>query len=110
MALFLFTKAILEDQTIQVFNHGNMVRDFTYIDDIIDGTVSALKACRGFAVYNLGESCPVRLDDLVSALEEALNKRAQRRFLPPQPGDVIRTCADIRKAAEDRRILSQNVS
>ncbi|HOK66128.1 MAG TPA: GDP-mannose 4,6-dehydratase [Anaerohalosphaeraceae bacterium] len=101
LAIHKFARLIEAGRPVPIYGDGSAERDFTYIDDIIDGTVSALKACRGFAVYNLGDSCPVRLDDLVSALEEALNKRAERRFLPPQPGDVIRTCADIRKAAED---------
>lgn len=101
LAIHKFARLIEEGRPIPIYGDGSAERDFTYIDDIVDGVLSALKHCRGFAVYNLGESCPVRLDALIAALEEVLNKRAERRFLPPQPGDVQRTCADIRKAAEE---------
>jgi UDP-glucuronate 4-epimerase len=101
LAIHKFARLIEEDSPIPIYGDGSAERDFTYIDDIVDGTVSALHRCRGFAVYNLGESCPVRLDNLIAALEEAVGKRARRQFLPPQPGDVSRTCADIRRAAQD---------
>jgi UDP-glucuronate 4-epimerase len=81
-----------------VYGDGSMMRDFTYIDDIIDGTVAAINKCEGFNIYNLGESKPVTVNDLISAIETALDKKAIREYLPLQPGDVNRTFADITKA------------
>ena len=77
-----------------------MQRDFTYIDDIIDGTVASMGCCEGYEIYNLGESRPVRLDVLVSEIEKSLGKRAIINRLPVQPGDVEQTYADVRKAKE----------
>jgi UDP-glucuronate 4-epimerase len=77
------------------------MRDFTYIDDIIDGTVAAMNKFEGFNIYNLGESSPIAVNDLITEIEEALGKKAIREYVPPQPGDVERTYADITKAAEE---------
>ncbi|MDR3333649.1 MAG: NAD-dependent epimerase/dehydratase family protein [Treponema sp.] len=99
MAPFLFTKAILEGRPIDVFNYGDMSRDFTYIDDIIDGIIRVLehipswgKPCAG--VYNIGNGAPVRLLDFIQALETELGMRAEKNLLPMQPGDVMATWAD----------------
>jgi UDP-glucuronate 4-epimerase len=113
MALFLFTKAILEDQPIDVYNQGNMKRDFTYIDDIIEG-VSRVAAkipvpnpkwqgdhpdpATSFApykIYNIGNNHPVELLYFIETLEKNLHKKAKKIFLPMQPGDVPATCADV---------------
>jgi len=112
MALFLFTKAILEGSAIDVYNHGNMVRDFTYIDDIVEGVVRVLDkpatAHNGFdtaipdpatsnapyRVFNIGNSQPTPLLDYIGAIEKALGKTAIKNFLPMQPGDVPATSAD----------------
>jgi UDP-glucuronate 4-epimerase len=75
-----------------------MRRDFTYIDDIIDGIVSAMGRCEGYEIYNLGESRPVRLDVLISEIEKALGKKAEVERLPVPPGDVKQTYADVSKA------------
>jgi UDP-glucuronate 4-epimerase len=113
MALFLFTKAILEDQPIDVYNQGNMKRDFTYIDDITEG-VSRVAAkipapnpkwqgdhpdpATSFApykIYNIGNNHPVELLYFIETLEKNLHKKAKKIFLPMQPGDVPATCADV---------------
>ena len=112
MALFLFTGAILEGRPIDVFNHGNMVRDFTYIDDIVEGVIRVLDrpaepdptfdparpdpgtSNAPYRVFNIGNSQPTPLNDYIEALEEALGKKAQRNLLPMQPGDVPATSAD----------------
>lgn len=113
MALFLFTKAILAGEPIKVFNNGNMKRDFTYIDDIVEGIIrvtdkpatpnstwDALSPDPGtstapYRLYNIGNNNPVQLTDFISAIEKALGKTAQRDLLPMQPGDVAATCANI---------------
>jgi UDP-glucuronate 4-epimerase len=113
MALFLFTRAILLDQPIDVYNHGNMQRDFTFIDDIVEGIyrVSARIPApnpdwRGdhpdpatsfapYKIYNIGNNNPVELLHFIAALESSLNKKAKMNFLPLQPGDVPATCADV---------------
>ena len=112
MALFLFTKAILNGRPIDVFNHGNMVRDFTYIDDIVEGVVRVLDrpaepdlafdparpdpgtSNAPYRVFNIGNSQPTPLNDYIEALEEALGRKAERNLLPMQPGDVPATSAD----------------
>jgi UDP-glucuronate 4-epimerase len=112
MALFLFTRAILEGRPIDVFNHGNMTRDFTYIDDIVEGVVRVLDrpaepdpafdparpdpstSNAPYRVFNIGNSQPTPLNDYIEALEEALGRKAQRNLLPMQPGDVPATSAD----------------
>jgi UDP-glucuronate 4-epimerase len=113
MALFLFTKAILEGRAIDVFNHGRMVRDFTYIDDIAEGVVRVLDrpavadpafdAARSdparsngpYRVFNIGNSDPVELMAFIEAIEQALGKAAVKNFLPLQDGDVPATFADV---------------
>lgn len=113
MALFLFTEAILKDQPIQVFNHGRMQRDFTYIDDIIEGVRRILAILpepnpqwRGdapdpgtsyapYRIYNIGNNSPVKLNDFIAAIETALGKEAKKEYLPLQPGDVPATYADL---------------
>lgn len=112
MALFLFTKAILESKPIQVYNRGNMERDFTYIDDIIEGVVRVIdrpaqpdRDWRGdhplpsssqapYRVYNIGNGSPVKLLDFIEAIEQELGIKAERNYLPMQPGDIRVTFAD----------------
>jgi UDP-glucuronate 4-epimerase len=105
MALFLFTKAILERRPIDIYNFGNMKRDFTYIADIVDGTISALDNPFSYELFNLGNSSNVELMELISILEELLGTEAEKNFLPLQPGDVPETYADIEKT---RQILHFN--
>ena len=113
MALFLFTKAILEDRPIDVFNHGRMVRDFTYIDDIADGVVRVLdrpatadaafdpadpdpaRSNAPYRVFNIGNSEPVELMTFIEAIEAAVGRPAKKNFLPMQSGDVPATFADV---------------
>jgi UDP-glucuronate 4-epimerase len=113
MALFLFTRAILEDRPIDVFNHGRMVRDFTYIDDIAEGVVRVLdrpaasdpgfdsglpdpaRSDAPYRIFNIGNSDPVKLMDFIEAIEQALEKPALKNFLPLQDGDVPATFADV---------------
>ena len=113
MALFLFTKAILAGQPIDVFNHGKMRRDFTYIDDIVQGVVRVADRIAApdpawdaaapdpgtspasYRVYNIGNHTPVELDRFIALIEENLGRKAVRRLLPMQPGDVPATCADV---------------
>lgn len=114
MALFLFTKAILEGRPIDIYNHGDMQRDFTYIDDITEGVIRVLdrpaqpdpeyRANRPdpaasdapYKVFNIGNQHPVPLMDFIGTLEQALGKTAQKRFLPLQDGDVLNTASDVR--------------
>jgi UDP-glucuronate 4-epimerase len=98
LAIHKFAKLIENGKSIPVFGDGSMERDFTYIDDIIDGTVAAVNKCEGFEIYNLGESRPVQLDRLIEEIEEALGKKAIIERKPVQPGDVERTFADVSKA------------
>ena len=98
LAIHKFARMIEADEPIPVFGDGSMERDFTYIDDIIDGVTAAVEACEGFEIYNLGESRPVRLDVLIGEIEAALGKKAVIHRLPEQPGDVRRTYADVDKA------------
>ncbi len=113
MALFLFTKAILSGQPIEVFNEGKMRRDFTYIDDIVEGVVrvtdtiaqpnsawSGMKPDPGtsqapYRLCNIGNNQPVELLDFIATLENSLGKKADKRLLPLQPGDVPETYADV---------------
>ena len=101
LAIHKFAKLIEQDKPIPVYGDGSMMRDFTYIDDIIDGTVAAIDKCEGFNIYNLGESQPITVNDLITEIEKALDKKAVREYLPPQSGDVERTYADITKAVRD---------
>ena len=118
MALFLFTRAILAGEHIEVYNHGQMKRDFTYIDDIVEGVVRTLAqpampdpAWSGAApdpgsstapwrVYNIGNNEPVALLDMIAILERALGREAKKTLLPMQPGDVAATYADIEDLIE----------
>ena len=119
MALFLFTKAILEGRAIDVFNHGEMQRDFTYVDDIIKGIVKVIdsppKGCphwsgkrpdpsmsrAPYKIYNIGNSQPVCLVDFIACIEKSLGVKAQKKMLPMQPGDVCRTWANVDDLIED---------
>ena len=100
MAPMLFAKAILAGEPIRVFNHGRMARDFTYIDDIVDGVIGVLDnppPTGGHEVYNIGDSHPVGLMDMISTLESALGLTADKIMRPMQPGDVTATYADVSK-------------
>lgn len=113
MALFKFTKAIIDEKPLEVFNHGKHTRDFTYIDDIVDGIIKVkanpaienniwdgnkpdpANSKAPWRIYNIGNNKPVRLMDYINALENALGKKAKINFLPLQPGDVQDTYANI---------------
>jgi UDP-glucuronate 4-epimerase len=95
MAMFIFTKKILADEPIPVFNKGNMKRDFTYIDDIITGTRSAIDKNHKCEVFNLGNHRSEQLMDMIALIEKELGKKAIINFQPMQPGDVKETYADI---------------
>jgi UDP-glucuronate 4-epimerase len=108
MAAFIFTKAIIEDRPIRLFNHGNMRRDFTYIDDIVDGVISALKRPpRGlpgappYRLYNLGNHNAEALSDFIAIIEQAVGRKATKLLEPMQPGDVRETIADIEDSRRD---------
>lgn len=119
MAAFLFTKAILEGKPINVFNHGKMQRDFTFVDDIVEGVVRVAQnpaesnpnwdpmnpdpgtARVPYRVYNIGNNKPTELLRFIEVLEDALGKRAEKNFLPMQPGDVLATAADISDLQRD---------
>ncbi len=113
MALFKFTKAILEGKPIDVYNHGNMQRDFTYVDDIVKAVAAVTEAIAEpnvawdsnspdpatsnapYRVYNIGNNNPVSLNEFIAAIEKALGMKAQKNMLPMQPGDVASTYADV---------------
>ena len=108
MAAYKFALKIMKDEPIQIYNHGNMERDFTYVDDIVTGIYNilcnppmpdSLGAC--YKVYNIGNHSPVKLMEFVSILEEKLGKEAKKEFLPMQPGDVLRTYADVSELMKD---------
>lgn len=114
MALFKFTKAMLEGKSIDVYNYGKMKRDFTYVDDIVEAIIriqdvipqpnpewavengSPADSSAPFRVYNIGNSSPVELMDYITALEEALGMTAEKNMMPIQPGDVLETSADTK--------------
>ncbi len=100
MALFIFTDFILKGKPINIFNYGKMKRDFTYIDDIIEGTVSALYIPFEYEIFNLGSSICIELMDLINLIEHELGIEAKKKFFPMQPGDVPETCADIKKTKD----------
>ncbi|MBF0238038.1 MAG: NAD-dependent epimerase [SAR324 cluster bacterium] len=100
MALFLFTKAIMEDRPIDVFNHGKMKRDFTYVDDIVTGVVQCLEHPQPYEVLNIGNHRSESLEHFIDILENCLGKKAHRNYLPIQPGDVEETYADISRIQE----------
>ena len=98
MAPFLFIKAILSETPIKVFNNGDLMRDFTYIEDIVKGIIEVLitdKIQENYNIYNIGNNTPVKLLDFIQAVEGACNKKAQLDFYPMQDGDVYQTFADI---------------
>ena len=113
MALFIFTKAILNNQAIDVYNHGEMIRDFTYIDNIVEGIVrvidnppkgntnwsgmqpEASSSIAPYKIYNIGNNNPVKLMDFIAAIENKLGKKAKKNMLPIQAGDVPATYADV---------------
>ncbi len=101
MALFKFTKAIKEGQTIDLYNHGHMERDFTYIDDIVSGTIAALNYKGSSPLFNLGNHKPVSLLKFVEILENAIGRKANCRLLPLQPGEVLATYADIDESIKE---------
>ena len=96
MAMFIFLKKINNNEEIRVFNHGDMKRDFTYIDDIISGIKSAIKKNYSCEIFNLGNSSSENLMDMISAIEKYLKKKAKIKYLDMQPGDVEKTFADIK--------------
>jgi len=119
MAYFLFTKAILEDRSIDVYNHGKMRRDFTYVDDIVEGIVRIMTnipqpnpdyspeepspetSAAPYRVYNIGNNQSVELGYFIEVLEKGIGKKAKKNFLPIQPGDVEQTYADIDALVRD---------
>jgi UDP-glucuronate 4-epimerase len=119
MALFLFTDAILEGRPINVFNHGDMRRDFTYIDDIIEGVVRVTDkiaepnanwsgddpdpgtSYAPYRIYNIGNNNPVELMDMIGSLEDCLGQEAEKNFMDMQPGDVKETYADVQDLIDD---------
>ncbi|PCJ17057.1 MAG: hypothetical protein COB02_14470 [Candidatus Cloacimonadota bacterium] len=98
MALFLFTKAIIEDKTIDIFNHGKMQRDFTYVDDIVSGVIGSLDNNHDYEIFNLGNNKTVELTYFIECIEKSIGKVAKKNFMPLQPGDVPKTSANIEKA------------
>ena len=98
MAYFSFTKNILENKPIDIFNHGNMKRDFTYIDDIVSGIANSLEHKCDFEIFNLGNNNPVNILDFISILEKHLNKKALKNLLPMRKEEVFQTFADIEKS------------
>ncbi len=119
MAMFIFTKAILEGRPIDVFNHGQMLRDFTYIDDIVEGVIRTMDhtaapdpawtsdtpdpgtSSAPYRIYNIGNHTPVPLLRLIEVLEETLGRTAEKTLLPMQPGDVPATYADVEALTRD---------
>ena len=100
MAMFLFTDAILNNKPIKVFNEGKLSRDFTYIDDIVEGVQKIIlenqPSQKKNSLYNIGNGSPVKLMDFISAIEKSTGKIAQKTMLPMQPGDVEKTWADTK--------------
>ncbi len=108
MALFGFTDHILADKPIQIYNYGDMYRDFTYIDDIVTGVVNVMSKApdcdeKGvpYKIYNIGNNTPEKLMDFVGILEKCLGKEAKKEFLPMQMGDVYQTYADVSELERD---------
>jgi UDP-glucuronate 4-epimerase len=100
MSAMIFARAIVEGKPIQVFNHGDMSRDFTYIDDIVEGTLRVLDKPSRYAIFNIGNHTPVPLLDYIATLERALGKKATLEMKPMQPGDVKATYADTTALAK----------
>ena len=108
MAYFKFAKLILEGKPIKIYNNGDMLRDFTYVDDIVTGIVHMLgnppeanKVGDKYKVYNIGNNSPVKLMNFIETLEQALGKVAEKEYLPMQPGDVYQTYADVSDLERD---------
>jgi UDP-glucuronate 4-epimerase len=101
MALFIFTKAITRNQPIEVYNFGKMKRDFTYIDDIVQGVLASMDRPVPYALYNLGNSRAVDLLYFIECIEKELGKKAEKKMLPMQTGDVVETYADISESERD---------
>lgn len=97
MALFLFTKAILSGETINVYNRGKMTRNFTYVDDIVSGIITVLDKNLAYDVVNIGGDKEERLTRFIEVIEQKLGKKAKKKLMPMQPGDVPSTVADIKK-------------
>lgn len=95
MAPILFASAISKEKEIKVFNFGKMKRDFTYIDDIVDGILLALEKTNGYQIFNLGNNKPVELEYFISCIEKEIGKSAKKKYMELQPGDVLETFADI---------------
>lgn len=101
MAPFRFAQAIERGAPIDIYNYGRMQRDFTYVDDIVEGLVRVIERPHtGYRLYNIGNCSPVELMDFVHAMERAFGKRAKKRFMPLQPGDVLATHADVEAFCE----------
>jgi UDP-glucuronate 4-epimerase len=100
MALFIFTQKILAGEPIDVYNYGNMKRDFTYIDDIVNGIISSLNHPSRYEIFNLGNHRSENLMDFINLIEKYLGKKAKINFQPIQPGDVPETFADINHTRE----------
>jgi UDP-glucuronate 4-epimerase len=98
MAIHKFTRHIFEGKPIELYGGGTALRDYTYVDDVVDGVVGALEAPPGYRVYNLGESATTSLEALVSMIEQETGLPAVRKPASPQPGDVPVTFADISRA------------
>ena len=94
-------KAILNGDEIEIYNHGNLERDFTYIDDIIDGIIAATTLEKEYEIYNLGNNKPEKLLNLIELLETFIGKKAKHKYVNMQSGDVLKTYADITKAQTD---------
>lgn len=105
MAMFLFTEAIIKDEPVKVFNHGDLSRDFTYIDDIVNGILATLlnesENQSKYKLYNIGNSQPVQLLEYIEAIELALDKKAIKQMMPMQPGDVKQTYANVSQLKTD---------
>ena len=103
MATFIFTKNIFEGRKIDVFNNGKMKRDFTYVTDIVDGIFGAVKLKKKFKhrIYNLGNNNPEVLMNFINTIEKTIGKKAKKRYLPMQPGDVKETYAEIKESSID---------
>jgi UDP-glucuronate 4-epimerase len=103
MAPMLFTNAINNDEEIKIFNNGDMRRDFTFVEDIVQGVIKSIDANLDFEIINLGRGEPVDLLEFITIIEKELGKSARKKYLPMQPGDVKQTYADITKA---KRLLN----
>ena len=100
MAIFKFSKKIINNQKIEVYNNGEHLRDFTFVSDIVEGIFAASEYKHGFDIFNLGSDSPVSLMDLITKLEERIGVKSEKLFLPLQKGDVFLTHANINKARE----------